>query len=236
MRPRLPNALPVGWFDISPPVSAQTAVFPGDTHFCRHEFMGFGQGDHLALSRVESTLHIGAHADAPSHYAAGGEGIDTRPLNRYIGDAQVVTVTTTIGGSVAPADVRQPITAARVLFKTHSHPDPQVWTDDFTSLSPELVAHLAGLGVALIGIDTPSIDPAPAKVLHAHHAVFAHDLAVLEGLVLRDVPDGLYTLLAQPLRLVGGDAAPVRAVLVPHVPALETLPRVAPSEKRWAVP
>ncbi len=176
--------------------------------------MAFEGGDHLALSSVSTTVHVGAHADAPSHYVAGGASIDERDPELYVGACQVVHVTLSRGERILPehlADTR--IDAPRVLFRTGSFTDPNAWCDDFNALSPELVHHLADRGVRLVGIDTPSVDPATAKELVSHHAIAARDLAVLEGLVLEAVPEGAYTLVALPLKLRGADASPVRAVL-----------------------
>ncbi len=88
-------------------------------------------------------------------------------------------------------------------------------SEDFNSLSPELVAWLHGEGVILIGIDTPSVDPLQSKVLESHNALADRDMSVLEGVVLDHVEPGVYTLSALPLRLEGADASPVRAVLLP---------------------
>ena len=107
-----------------------------------------------------------------------------------------------------------PIAAPRVLFRTGSYPDPTHFNADFCSLSPALIEKLAGEGVRLVGIDTPSIDPADSKDLPSHAMVAAHDLAILEGIVLDHVDDGVYTLVALPLRLEGADASPVRAILL----------------------
>ncbi|NBW81674.1 hypothetical protein EBR21_07955, partial [bacterium] len=103
----------------------------------------------------------------------------------------------------------------RVLFRTNSFPDPEQWQDDFCSLSPELISDLAARGVMTVGIDTPSVDPHDSKDLESHQALLRHDVAVLEGLDLSKVPDGEYTLVALPLPLVGFEASPVRAVLLP---------------------
>lgn len=201
-------------FDVSPEISEDLAVFPGDTPFKRRVLLGFDRGDHLGLSSVETTVHIGAHADAPSHYRAAGASIEARSLDYYIGPAQVLSVQAKRGARISPSDVRTKILAARVLFKTGSFPDPRRWSDDFNSLSPELVAELAERGVRLVGIDTPSVDPAESKALETHQALFERDMAVLEGLQLAEAPDGLYTLVAAPLKIRGADAAPVRAVLL----------------------
>ncbi len=201
-------------FDISPTVCEEIAVFPGDTPFRRRVLMAFEDGHHLALSSVSSTVHVGAHADAPSHYVAGGASIDARDPNLYVGACQVVRVSIASGERILPAHLEERrIEAPRVLFRTGSFTDPNAWRDDFAALSPELVHHLADRGVVLVGIDTPSVDPSTAKELVSHHAIASRDLAVLEGLVLEHVPEGLYTLVALPLKLRGADASPVRAVL-----------------------
>jgi arylformamidase len=101
-----------------------------------------------------------------------------------------------------------------LLLATDSFPDPATWLPDFGALSPELIHYLADRGVTLVGIDTPSIDSANDREMIAHKAVFDRDLAILEGLVLLDVPEGVYTLVAPPLRLRGAEASPVRALLL----------------------
>jgi arylformamidase len=101
----------------------------------------------------------------------------------------------------------------RVLFATGTYPDPQNWNTDFAALSVELVDFLHERGVITVGIDTPSVDLFESKDLSAHKAMLRHDMSILEGLVLKDVPEGIYELIALPLRLVGFDASPVRAVL-----------------------
>ena len=102
----------------------------------------------------------------------------------------------------------------RVLFKTSSFPDPNEWRDHFNSLSPDTILSLADQGVKLVGIDTPSIDPHDSKDLESHNAVYKANMAVLEGLVLNQVQPGRYDLIALPLPIEGGDASPVRAVLL----------------------
>ena len=106
------------------------------------------------------------------------------------------------------------ITTPRILFKTNSFPDPNEWRDDFTALSPELIGYLADHDIILVGIDTPSIDPAKATPLTSHFAVAQHNMAILEGIVLTNVPAGNYNLIALPLKLKDADASPVRAILI----------------------
>lgn len=201
--------------DISPPVHAGIAVWPGDVAYRRDITCAIADGANLDLSSITTTVHVGAHTDAPSHYAAAGVTIEARPLDTYYGPCQVVAVAGTRGRRIVPSDVTVPISAPRVLFKTGSFPNPDVWNEDFAALSPELVGWLHERGVILVGLDTPSVDLMHDKVLLSHTAIAARDMAILEGVVLDAVEPGTYTLIALPLRLVGADASPVRAALVP---------------------
>jgi len=199
--------------DISPPISPDLKVFPGDTPPSREVLMEMARGDHITLSTFRSTVHVGAHVDAPSHYGVDGQTIDRMPLDLFIGPCQVMRVDVARGGRIAVADLTGEIASERILFATGTFPDPHVWNDDFAAIDPALVDHLKRCGVRLVGIDTPSVDSASAKVLEAHHRFLVDGIVILEGIVLNDVPDGIYELIALPLRLVGFDASPVRAVL-----------------------
>jgi len=189
-------------------------VYPGDMPFSRDVALDMKKGDNLTLSNIAASVHLGAHADAPNHYDKNGVGIAARSLRYYKGQAQVVRL------SLKPRERIQPrhlsgieILAPRVLFYTGTFMNPNEWRGDFAALSPELIEYLHGKGVILVGIDTPSIDLSDDKVLETHAAVARRDMAILEGLVLEDVPVGLYELIALPLKIKDADASPVRAVL-----------------------
>jgi arylformamidase len=200
--------------DISPLIDPSIHVWPGDTPFVHTVNLDMHAGANLTLSDIRTTVHVGAHADAPSHYIADGDDIASRRLELYIGRCVVLHIDVERGERIFPADVlRKTISAPRVLLRTGTFPDPANWNDDFASLAPDLVHQLHAHGVILIGIDTPSVDPFHSKDLEAHHALADHDMGVLEGLVLDRVPEGEYELIAPPLRLRGADASPVRAVL-----------------------
>lgn len=202
--------------DISPVISPATAVWPGDVQFSRAVALDMKKGDNLTLSAMTTTLHIGAHADAPSHYARHGDAIGQRDLELYYGPCEVVRVAVGRGERITPAHLKgAKVSAPRVLLHTGTFPDPNHFNRDFASLSPELVDFLADAGVRLIGIDTPSVDPFADRELLAHNAVQRRDMAVLETVVLDHVRPGPYTLIALPLKLADGDASPVRAALLP---------------------
>jgi kynurenine 3-monooxygenase len=205
--------------DITPPVTPRLAVWPGDTPMTRRVLMDIGQGATVTLSSLHATVHLGAHADGPNHYGLGAPGIGERPLERYVGRCRVLAARIGRGGRVRPEDLDGGLPAIierRVLIRTGTFPDPERWNDDFAALSVELVDALAARGVFTIGIDTPSVDLQNSKDLPAHHAMLRHDIAILEGLVLDGVAPGVYELVAAPLRLMGFDASPVRAVLRPE--------------------
>jgi len=209
--------------DISPTISPRIAVWPGDVSFSRDVALDMTDGANLTLSAITTTVHVGAHTDAPNHYARDGQDIAARDLERYYGPAQVIRVDVPPGNRILPEHVTSDITAPRVLFHTGSFPDPDHWNTDFVSLSPQLIEWLHNQGVQLVGIDTPSIDPFDDKLLESHNAVAARDMAVLEGIVLTHVTPGPYTLIALPLRLEGADASPVRAVLAPSPVLVDAL-------------
>jgi len=202
--------------DITPPISPALGVWPGDTPASREVLCDLRTGDAITLSTLRATVHLGAHADAPSHYGAHARAIDAQPLDRYLGPCIVIDAPVPRSSRVKPGDLRTPIASIntpRVLLRTGTFPDPNRWNNDFAALSVELVDALAARGVFTIGIDTPSVDLIDSKDLPAHNAVLRHDIALLEGLVLAHVEPGEYELIALPLPLVGFDASPVRAVL-----------------------
>lgn len=204
------------YYDISPKLEPKLAVFPGDQPFSRTVAMSFAKGNHLDLSAITTTLHIGAHADAPSHYSKSGATIEKRDLSPYIGPCTVVRVSAKPKERIGLKHFSKDRFFPRVLFATDSFNDPGQWNETFNSFEPELLNHLADHGAKLVGIDTPSVDPHDSVKLEAHQVLLARDLSVLEGLVLKDVPEGNYFLVALPLAIAGGDASPVRAVLWPH--------------------
>lgn len=200
-------------FDITPPVSDALAVWPGDTPARREVLLDLERGDTVTLSTLHATVHLGAHADAPSHYDPNGADIASCDLERYVGRCRVVRVAASRGCRIPADGLPVGDLGERVLIATGTYDDPDRFTSDFAALSPALVDDLADRGVRLVGIDTPSVDLFDSKDLAAHHACRRGDVAILEGLRLGDVPEGVYELIALPLALVGFDASPVRAVL-----------------------
>ena len=165
------------------------------------------------VSTLTLSPHTGAHADAPLHYSADGAPVGALALEPYLGACRVVH---TIG--CGPLVQWQHLAHAlqglppRVLVRTYQRA-PTAWDPALAAFAPELVERLADAGVLLVGIDTASIDPADSKTLPSHQVVRRRGLRVLENLLLDEVPEGDYELIALPLKLMTADASPVRAVL-----------------------
>ena len=129
-------------YDISPLISPRLAVWPGDTPPSREILCDLARGDNITLSSLRATVHLGAHADAPSHYVPG-PAIHERNLDRYLGPAQVIRVTADRGTRLLPEHLRGEVRAPRVLLCTRTYPDPERFSTDFAALSVALVEYLA---------------------------------------------------------------------------------------------
>jgi arylformamidase len=200
-------------WDISPPVSPDSALFPGDRAYSQEWTATLGPGCPVNLSAVTLSPHIGAHADAPLRYGAGAATIGEVDLAPYLGPCRVIHAID-CGPLVRTEHLAHAIDnlPERVLVRTCTTA-PVAWSPEFSAFAPETIRWLAGLGVRLVGIDSQSVDPADSKTLQSHQQLLKHDLRVLENLVLDDVPTGDYELIALPLKWTLADASPVRAVL-----------------------
>ena len=200
-------------WDISPPIAADSPLFPGDTAYSQQWTATIAPNCPVNLSAITMSPHIGAHADAPLHYGAGAATIGQVSLDPYLGPCRVIHAIG-CGPLVRPEHLAHAATdlPPRVLVRTCIKA-PTQWSPEFSAFAPETIAWLAAMNVRLVGIDSQSVDPADSRTLDSHHLLLHHDLRVLENLVLDDVPAGDYELIALPLKLMTADASPVRAVL-----------------------
>jgi len=201
-------------YDISQPLSPALPVWPGDAAFRAEATWSHGPGCPVAVSRLTLSSHSGTHADAPLHYDPAGAGAGGLDLGPYLGPARLVDLAGH-QGPVKPQHVAHALApgVTRLLLRTYRRFPHQAWDSAFAPVAADTIRLLAAHGVVLIGVDAPSLDPEDSKTLDAHRAVRDAGLRILEGLVLDDVPAGDYELIALPLKLVGIDASPVRAVL-----------------------
>jgi arylformamidase len=189
-------------------------VFPGDTPFDLQWAARIGPGCPVNVSTLTLSPHTGAHADAPLHYGDEGVAIGAVPLEPYLGPCRVIHAIG-CGPLVQPAHLAHALAdlPPRVLVRTYARMPQQQFDAALPAFAPQTVELLADRGVQLIGIDSASIDPASSKTLDSHQVIRRRVLRVLENLLLDDVPEGDYELIALPLKLSGACASPVRAVL-----------------------
>jgi arylformamidase len=201
-------------WDVSPPIRPGIPVWPGDTRYAEQRTWTLDGACPVNVSKFTMSTHTGAHADAPLHYDADGMPAGSMPLDRYIGPCRVVHAIG-VGAAVGPEHVRRHLVPGitRILVRTYERNPVESWDAAFTAIAPATIELLGRHGVMLIGTDTPSLDPQDSKTMDAHKAVRDHGLSILEGLVLDDIAEGDYELIAPPLKLATLDAAPVRAVL-----------------------
>jgi len=188
--------------------------FPGDTVYQQQWSATIGPGCPVNVGALTLSPHIGAHADAPLHYDPAGAAVGALALEPFIGACRVIHAL-----SARPLIEWQHLEHAlndlppRVLVRTYQRMPIDQWDPALPAFAPDTVERLAEHGVTLIGIDSASIDPADSKTLDSHQVIRRRGLRVLENLVLDEVPEGDYELIALPLKLIQADASPVRAVL-----------------------
>lgn len=210
----LPSSAMKKLWDISPPVHAGSPVFPGDTAYTQVWVARIGPDCPVNVSAITLSPHVGAHADAPLHYDAQGAAIGDVDLQAFIGPCRVIHAIG-CGPLVRPEHLAHALVdiPRRVLVRVYERMPQDRFDNALPAFAPETVALLADRGVVLIGIDSASIDPAESKALDSHQTIRRRGLRVLENLLLDDVPEGDYELIALPLKLTTADASPVRAVL-----------------------
>ena len=204
--------------DISVVVRTGTPEWPGDTPYSCHWASKLAAGASVNVSAFEMSPHVGTHADAPLHVRDGQPASDSLAPDAFVGPAIVIGLESMNG----PVDVdalsaRLPRRVERLLLRTGRSIAGGAFPEAWPALTPACVRWLTGRGLRLLGVDAPSVDDRQSKTLDTHHALFEAGASILENLDLRDVGDGLYELIALPLRLEGLDAAPVRAMLVEAV-------------------
>ena len=213
-------------FDISRSLANDLAPWLGDTPFRFDLKWKMAEGATVNVGAINMGVHNGTHADATFHFDPRGETIERMPLEIYLGDAVVVDLTRIFSNAGNQPDRARQIRAAdfeassasiaqtqRLLLKTGVWKDSRVFPDWIPVIAPDVAAWLQERRVKLLGLDLPSVDSIEAKTLVNHHALAAAQIVIVESLDLSEVAAGVYHFSALPLKIAGGDAAPVRAVL-----------------------
>ena len=213
-------------FDISRALSNDLAPWPGDTPFHFELKWKMAEGATVNVGAINMGVHNGTHADATLHFDEGGDPIDRMPLDAYVGNAVVVDLTELFAGPKDELDRARQIgiadldvfsssieQAPRLLLRTGVWKDSKVFPEWIPVMAPDVPEWLRERKVKLLGLDLPSVDPIEAKKLSNHYALAAARIAIVESLDLSEIEAGIYHFSALPLKIAGGDAGPVRAIL-----------------------
>jgi arylformamidase len=225
---RSPHTAERELIDISIPYDAAIAVWPGDVPFSCGWTARREDGSSVNLGAITTSTHAGTHADAPLHVNSEWAASESLPASVFVGECVVVSIPAHVTSAGLPSDsaVTQSLVTveqlvamlgdqvpSRVLLRTGSSVASGAFPAGWPVLAENATNWLVSRGVRLFGTDAPSVDARESKSLPVHRALFGAGAYVLENLDLRRVEPGRYELLAQPLAIVGADAAPVRALL-----------------------
>jgi len=209
-------------WDISRTLSDDLAEWPGDEPFHFRLTRKIAEGQSINLGAIGMSVHNGTHADARFHFDTNGESIEKAPLEIYLGRAAIVDLTQAFSQSkekhLITVEDLQPHSeeiaeSSRLLVKTGRWDDSTVFPNQVPVIAADVPSWLQKNGVKLLGLDLPSVDEIDSKSLQNHHALADARIAIVESLNLSGVAPGIYNFAALPLKIAGGDGAPVRAVL-----------------------
>jgi arylformamidase len=204
------------WIDVSVPVRHGMIHWPGDPPYQIHHMLDQKKGDLCTVSRISTGVHAGTHMDAPRHFIEDGATIDEMPLDATVGRARVIGIRDR--KSIRLEELREHRIEAgeRILFKTAN--SDNLWTKsefdvDFIFIARDAAAYLAQAGIRAVGIDYLSVGGFTEDAVETHQALLGAGVWIIEGLNLSGVEPGAYELICLPIKLIGSDGAPARALL-----------------------
>ena len=206
-------------YDISLSISPDMLVWPGDAAVVLEKTSSMDAGAHDNVSRLVCGVHTGTHVDAPHHFLNNHHTVESLSLDILVGPVRLVRIPDDV--KVINADVLEkaaiPAGTVRLLLKTLNS---QIWErgqkeffPGFVGISEDGADWLVQHGIKLVGIDYLSVAPYHQSI-PTHRALLAAEVIIVEGMDLSAVSEGIYTLYCLPLKLVGSDGAPARAILV----------------------
>ena len=187
-------------YDISQEVFS-CAVYPGDSKPEKQTVYSTGAGDLYNLTSFAMCAHNGTHVDAPFHFLHHGKTVEQIDLSVFVGDCYVARHEGDVTAEAAQEILKKSGGAARILIAGNA------------TVTAEAAAEFAAGGIKLLGNEGQTVGPEKAP-MQVHLILLRQEIALLEGIVLKDVPEGRYFLSAAPLNLAGADGAPCRAYLI----------------------
>jgi len=206
------------WIDVSIALRHGLVPWPGDPPFRITRVSDIARGDVCTFSTLSMSAHAGTHIDAPLHFLGNGRSVDALPIDATVGRARIITIRNR--AIIEPDELRKHRIrpGERVLFKTRNssrHRQAGKFFKDYVAVSPDGARYLVSRRVRMVGIDGYSIGPFRGGMAETHRVLLGAGIWIIEGLDLRRAPAGPCDLICLPLRIVGADGAPARAILRP---------------------
>jgi arylformamidase len=204
------------WIDVSVPVRNGMVHWPGDPAYNIRHLHDQKKGDVCTVSRVSMGVHTGTHMDAPRHFLPEGPTIDEMPVDAAVGPARVIQIRDRRAIHREELIDHQIESSERVLFKTAN--SDTLWNKDefdenFVFIARDGAEYLVEQGIRVAGVDYLSVGGFHEDSIETHVALLAAGVWVIEGLNLSGVEPGLYEMVCLPLKLIGAEGAPARAIL-----------------------
>ena len=207
------------WIDISVPIYSGMVHWPDNPAVRIERIQDLSRGDAANVSKLELGAHTGTHMDAPRHFLADGAGLDELPLDATIGPARVIRIAHPQVILPEELEAHRLRAGERVLFRTRN--SERCWgndrfVEDFVYISAAAAQFLVQRQVRTVGIDYLSVGGYVHDGVETHRILLGAGIWLIEGLNLDAVEPGAYELVCLPLRVVGADGAPARAILRPR--------------------
>jgi arylformamidase len=190
--------------------------WPGDPAFHIERAHDQEKGHVATVSRMALGVHTGTHMDAPLHFIRNGATIDSMPLDATVGRARVIAIDDPQSIKRGELLAHRISAGERILFKTHNSDgawNTDQFDEDFVFISHDAAAYLAESGIRCVGVDYLSVGGFREDGPETHHALLGAGIWIIEGLNLHGIEPGDYELACLPLKLIGSEGAPARAIL-----------------------
>ena len=204
------------WIDISLAINTGRIVWPGDPEVKIEKLLQIEKGDICNTRHISTPVHVGTHVDAPLHFIDGGDGIETLPLSSLAGRARVIEIANETEIPIDEIVKRNIEEGDIVLFKTvnsATYLTEEKFNENYVYLSTAAAEYLVARKISTVGIDYYSIAGVNSNLVECHQVLLGAKVTIIEGLDLSAIDEGLYDFVCLPLKIVGSDGSPARAII-----------------------
>jgi arylformamidase len=204
------------WIDVTVPVRNGMVHWPGDPEYKIRQVLDQRNGDICTLSHIDMSVHTGTHMDAPRHFLQGAATMEQMPIEATIGPARVIAISDTIAIRRPELEQHNLQAGERILIKTPNSAkswNSDAFDEEYVFIAADAAAYMAERRIRAIGVDYLSVGGFRQDMVETHQTILRAEIWIIEGLNLSAVEPGAYELVCLPLKLVGSDGSPARAVL-----------------------